>query len=335
MVRKLLTDKPATAVAIMKHVFEQEYKHPEKRKLMNKYWNQNVHLAELMLEIGKHKGRKDDVKLLQCVNKVKQKYNSLRQACCLTDISWTKFHCHTYVNSTSASRKKWYIHKLSEEQIHSIEAHYQSENISFPLPDKKYKGKRFMRYSLKHSTRMYNLCQSTTRKISTSTYYRYKPKAVKLQGRIPFRQSCCEKCQNFENILNEASKYLSGIPSDVGEAINRSLCEYSGYFPKVSCILRTCKTCGTDVFKNAILRDNADKLKDERKRFLVKLWETKTERKEGVAQSFLDWKFERCNYTGLIDLLMEHMSMTSEHTFMASWNYVQYKQAKKIYFLGM
>ena len=72
-------------------------------------------------------------------------------------------------------------------------------------------------------------------------------------------------------------------------------------------------------------------MKDERKRFLVKLWETKTERKEGVAQSFLDWKFERCNYTGLIDLLMEHMSTMSEHTFMALWNYVQYKQAKKKY----
>ena len=140
MVRKLLTDKPATAVAIMKHVFEQEYKHPEKRKLMNKYWNKNIHLAALMLEIGKHKGRKDDVKLLQCVNKVKQKYNSLRQACHLADISWTKFHHHTYVKSTSASCKKGYIRKLSEEQIHLIEAHYQSENISFPLPDKKYKG---------------------------------------------------------------------------------------------------------------------------------------------------------------------------------------------------
>ena len=125
---------------------------------------------------------------------------------------------------------------------------------------------------------------------------------------------------------------MSGIPSDVGEAIDRSLCEYSGYFPKGSCILCTCKTCGTDVFKNAI---NADKLKDERKTFLVKLLETKTERKEGVTQSFLDWKFERCNYTGLIVLLMEHMSMMSEHTFMASWNYVQYKQAKKIYLLGM
>ena len=73
---------------------------------MNKYWNQNIYLAELMLEIGKYKGRKDDVKLLQCVNKVKQKYNSLRQACCLADISWTKFHHHTCVKSTSASRKK-------------------------------------------------------------------------------------------------------------------------------------------------------------------------------------------------------------------------------------
>ena len=138
----------------------------------------------------------------------------------------------------------------------------------------------------------------------------------------------------FENILNEASKYLSGIPSNVAEAIDRSLCEYSGYFPKVSCILCTCKICGTDVFKNAILCDNADKLKHERKRFLVKLWETKTEGKEGVAQSFLDWKFERCNYTGLIDLLMEHMSTMSEHTFMALWNYVQYKQAKKNILLG-
>ena len=74
------------------------------------------------------------------------------------------------------------IHKLSKEQINSIEDHYQSENISFPLPDKKYKGKRFMQYSLKCSARMYNLCPSTTRKISTSTYYCYKPKAVKTLG---------------------------------------------------------------------------------------------------------------------------------------------------------
>ena len=87
MVQKLLTDKPATAVAILKHAWDQEYKNPHKQKLMNKYWKRNVNLAEIMLDIGKHKGCKDDIKLLQCVNKLKQKYNSLRQACHLADIS--------------------------------------------------------------------------------------------------------------------------------------------------------------------------------------------------------------------------------------------------------
>ena len=99
MVRKLLTDKPVTAVAILKHAWDQEYKNPHKQKLMNKCWKRNVNLAEVMLHIGKHKGCRDDIKLLQCVNKLKQKYN---------------------------------------------------------------------------------LADSTRRKISTSTYYRYKPKAVKL-----------------------------------------------------------------------------------------------------------------------------------------------------------
>ena len=99
----------------------------------------------MMLEMDKHKGRKDDMKLLQCVNKLKQKYNSLRQACCLTDISWTKFHWQTYIKSKSSTHKKDYVHKLSAEEITAIEDHYKSDNISFPLPDKKYKGKMFMR----------------------------------------------------------------------------------------------------------------------------------------------------------------------------------------------
>ena len=93
-----------TAVAILKHAWDQEYKNPHKQNLMNKYWKRNVNLAEIMLDIGKHKGRKDDIKLLQCVNKLKQKNNSLRQACCLADISWTKFHHLTYVKPKSRGK---------------------------------------------------------------------------------------------------------------------------------------------------------------------------------------------------------------------------------------
>ena len=118
---------------------------------MKKYWKRNVNLAELMLEIGKHKGRKDDIKLLQCVNKLKQKYNSLRQASHLADISWMKFHRLTYVKPKSRS-KKHYIRKLSKDDIASIQEHYVSDLISFPLLDKKYQGKRFMRFNVQGCT---------------------------------------------------------------------------------------------------------------------------------------------------------------------------------------
>ena len=38
---------------------------------------------------------------------------------------------------------------------------------------------------------------------------------------------------------------------------------------------------------------NATKIADKHKRFMIKQWVTKTVQKEGVTQSYLDWKFER------------------------------------------
>ena len=84
----------------MKHVFDQEYKDPRKHDLMHKYWNRSDDsLAKLLLDMDKHRAKKDNKKLLNTVNTLKKKYNSLRQACCLADISWSKFHRHTFVNS--------------------------------------------------------------------------------------------------------------------------------------------------------------------------------------------------------------------------------------------
>ena len=51
---KLLTDKPTTAIAILKHVWDQEYKIPAKRVLMNKYWKRcDGSLGALSIEMGK------------------------------------------------------------------------------------------------------------------------------------------------------------------------------------------------------------------------------------------------------------------------------------------
>ena len=57
-------------------------------------------------------------------------------------------HFATFVKPKYKSKKD-YIRKLSKEDIASIQEHYFLDPISFPLPDKKYQGKRFMRFNVK------------------------------------------------------------------------------------------------------------------------------------------------------------------------------------------
>ena len=50
---------------------------------------------------------------------------------------------------------------------------------------------------------------------------------------------------------------------------------------------------------------------------------------EGVKQSYLHWNHERLNYEGLLNSYCEQLEDMAEHTFMATWNYCQYKKAKQ------
>ena len=247
MIHKMLSKNPQSVVAVLKLVWDQEYKNIEKKKLMDKYWKRNDELREMFLEIGKSRAHKNESKLSVLVNKLKSKYNGLRQACHLGVISWMKFHRHIYISKMKTVQKKvQYKKKLSTDNIESIQNHYTSEEVSFSMPDKKFVGKRFMRSSVNKAHKMYNLLPSTTCKISASMYYKYKSKAIKLQGKIPFQQSCCEKCQNFENTMTEISKYMKGVPRDVGDCVDASLCPYDGFFLQLICILCTCKVCEVD-----------------------------------------------------------------------------------------
>ena len=62
---------------------------------------------------------------------------------------------------------------------------------------------------------------------------------------------------------------------------------------------------------------------------MVKVWVTKTKVTEEVKQSYLHWNYERLNYEGLLNLYCEQLEDISEHTFMATWNYYQYKKVKQ------
>ena len=65
-------NNPCTAVDILKHVWDQEYKDPQKRVYMNKLWKIcDDSLPKLMFDIGKSKAKKDSNKLSLAVSKVK------------------------------------------------------------------------------------------------------------------------------------------------------------------------------------------------------------------------------------------------------------------------
>ena len=328
-IRKLFPSSPSKFVKVLKHIWDQSYKSPRKRRYMSQYWNVNSKdMCAIMLKVGKYKAKKNTRKIQKLVLDIKSKYKSLRKASSYTPYSWTQFRRYISVKSV-ATTKLEYTHKLSLQTIAEIHSHLNCDDISFPVPDRKHAGKRFMRTSMKKSLDMYNLCETTKRPISISTLYRYRPKNVKLQGKIPLRQSCCEKCLNFENVSKEISKYLQGTYKYLNEAVDSTLCTYSGFFPKIECILRTCTNCGTDKLKESLLDINANKLEDKHKRFLVKQWISKNKDNNGVTQSYLHWKVDRCSYEDLIDRYIAQLDSMAEHTFTASWNYCQFKLAKK------
>ena len=49
---------------------------------------------------------------------------------------------------------------------------------------------------------------------------------------------------------------------DLNQAVDSTLCTYTGFFPKIDCILCTCEQCGTEKLKDHLMNVNQDKLQD-------------------------------------------------------------------------
>ena len=239
--RKIMPKDPEQAVLVLLHIYSQFSKSPQYSYFLEKLFNPNIQnesqkIGPYLFELGKHKARKDETKLKSTVQQMRQKFSSLRKACLSTNCSWTKFYRFMKL-AKPKNRKVSCQRKLSQQQIDDIQTHMESEEVTFPLPDTKYARKRFFKTSIGRAHKMYNVLPSCTRKISLSTYYRYRPKKFKLQGKIHFHQSCCEHCQNFEAVIDEMSKFMSGIPRNLADCIDSSMCKYDTYFPPKPCIL--------------------------------------------------------------------------------------------------
>ena len=79
---------------------------------------------------------------------------------------------------------------------------------------------------------MYNLLSTTACKLAFSPYCLLRPKYIKLQNLILLEKSC-EKCANFKIVLVAVSSTLKNVPQDLGDAVDISMCTYTGIFPKL------------------------------------------------------------------------------------------------------
>ena len=47
-----------------------------------------------------------------------------------------------------------------------------------------------------------------------------------------------------------------------------------------------------------------------------------------MTQSYLNWNVDRYSYLDLVDLYVQQLHSMAEHSFMATWNYCQFKRAR-------
>ena len=50
-------------------------------------------------------------------------------------------------------------------------------------------------------------------------------------------------------MINDAAVYLHGVPHEIGDVIDRTMCAYTRYFPNLPCILHTCDNRREDKYK--------------------------------------------------------------------------------------
>ena len=120
---------------------------------------------------------------------------------------------------------------------------------------------------------MYNLLSTTAHKLASSTCSVYWGQSTSnFKTLYLYKKVGCEKCANFKIVLKAVSPRLKNAPQDFGDAIDMSMCTYTGMFPKLDCVLCKCHKCGVGNLQELIMEGNSMLLRDTSKNVLIKQW---------------------------------------------------------------
>ena len=165
------------------------------------------------------------------------------------------------------------------------------------------------------------------RQISRSSVYRNMDKNVKPMRKTPHLQCYCKECGNLEFMGKELFKAnVTGACGNARHAVEMTWCQFTsnqyGYkkrdiydktcrqFPKIDCVQRKCKKCGSDMLHERIKLANKGKVK----------WSKAV---EWEKWDYVNKKLDSVTKRGTLEVLLSnyilHLDMMSGHRFFDMW----------------
>ena len=252
-------------------------------KVQPKRDNNDTRLVHTLMKIQKFRTCKNNTKLAESVNQLKETY-SIRSAAKKLNMHYSELH------RLLKSRKE-HGRSLSSAAKNNVIKSYSSSSISLQLPFKKYAKFYYLRTSLAvaYDTYAREQIKLGCAVLSQSSVYRCIQGKFRIRKRIPFKDTQCADCVN-NSLLVDALIVgkVKGVKRRITENVLNSYCEIEKVKnneecsknentkstssrkldfvsrPEVitdhkrDCIFRVCKKCSAMTLQESIIKQNPD-----------------------------------------------------------------------------
>ena len=248
-IRKLLPENTSKRDAVLDEVVRMEKIDTGVRRKLQ--YEKRTSLTKEVIKLTKLKAQRDFSKHEQVVECIKKKYKSLRAAhnYLKTDINWKRWH------SICKPKKELHLlRRISQKEKQEILNIYNDPSVTITLPFKRHAKKAFMIVTISEAYQKYIMKKKLSRGriLSVSSFYKLKPKSVKVKKAIPYNICTCDVCSNY-SLTRDAliANSIKGISRRATEAACITMCREDEEDPMEcdvikydrDCIFRNCNKC--------------------------------------------------------------------------------------------
>ena len=245
--------------------------------------------------------------------------------------------------------------KLTDADKNTVHSFYTRDDITYQLPEARYKDVYFMRFTIAEAHEIY--VEESDRKMGLSTFADLRPKIVKTIDETPFRGCLCEPCENASMIGRTLKGLkLKGINPNPRHQMRDTWCpetelpfedsvkhmfsqaevtsQQPGSLPinprfaPAECVKRNCPACGVKLFIQRVIQDNLD-LVTENPRVNWYNWGAEhTVTKKGKPSNKYVVHGNKSTLLQLLEIYALQLHKLSFHLFTYYWEQQQFRLCK-------